>query len=277
MPLPRQILRRDAAVIRKHPLRAHGKSHIPAPPLIKHSCILPRCHLKNKGGAPPCSYICLRPGGRCPRRHHARPAPPTAWTATARCAPCRCPCQMQGGLLLLTASAGLCGNRTAQALLQECASPPLQRRRCPLPAPSTRPAPWPARCTVPGWSCGCTSGTSAAPGCWVLVNTAQPRGSFQDRLSPSAVPRLRPGAYRAGRPAPADGLSSPLTARAHTSPPPSSADCRMDITVFYSKELGVRYFTYRQGGAPASSCWMTATPCGASWPWARSWASPAAC
>ena len=73
------------------------------------------------------------------------------------------PRQIQGGLLLLTAYAGRCGEHTAQALTQECR----RRRYSGVVVPF--PAPCPARCTAPGWSCGCTSATPPprrAAGCW---------------------------------------------------------------------------------------------------------------
>ena len=68
------------------------------------------------------------------------------------------PRQIQGGLLLLTAYAGRCGEHTALTAALSSRSP---RRRW--------PAPCPARCTAPGWSCGCTSATPPprrAAGCW---------------------------------------------------------------------------------------------------------------
>ena len=93
------------------------------------------------------------------------------------------PRQMQGGLLLLTAYAGRCGDRTAQALTQEC-----RRRRysgvvVPFPAPALARA-----LSRPLYRAGLElwlheRDAPAAPGCWVLVNTAQPRGSLQDRLT----------------------------------------------------------------------------------------------
>lgn len=159
------------------------------------------------------------------------------------------PCRMQGGLLLLTASAGHCGDRTAAAILQEC-----HRRRyrgvvVPFPAPSlvralARPL---YRAGLELWLHEQDAPT--APGCWVLVNTAQPRGSLQDRLTRAVraygperivldVQRLR---MDFPLPCP-DGEGAYLTA---------AQLCRLRAgrTVFYSKELGVRYFTYRQGSA----------------------------
>ena len=159
------------------------------------------------------------------------------------------PRQMQGGLLLLTAYAGRCGEHTAQALTQEC-----RRRRysgvvVPFPAPALARA-----LSRPLYRAGLElwlheQDAPAAPGCWVLVNTAQPRGSLQDRLTRAVraygperivldVQRLR---MDFPLPCP-DGEGAYLTA---------AQLCRLRAgrTVFYSKELGVRYFTYRQGNA----------------------------
>ena len=159
------------------------------------------------------------------------------------------PRQMQGGLLLLTAYAGRCGEHTAQALTQEC-----RRRRysgvvVPFPAPALARA-----LSRPLYRAGLElclheRDAPAAPGCWVLVNTAQPRGSLQDRLTRAVraygperivldVQRLR---MDFPLPCP-DGEGAYLTA---------AQLCRLRAgrTVFYSKELGVRYFTYRQGSA----------------------------
>ena len=159
------------------------------------------------------------------------------------------PRQMQGGLLLLTAYAGRCGEHTAQALTQEC-----RRRRysgvvVPFPAPAlaralSRPL---CRAGLELWLH--ERDAPAAPGCWVLVNTAQPRGSLQDRLT-RAVRAYGPERIvldaqrlRMDFPLPCpDGEGAYLTA---------AQLCRLQAgrTVFYSKELGVRYFTYRQGSA----------------------------
>lgn len=159
------------------------------------------------------------------------------------------PRQMQGGLLLLTAYAGRCGEHTAQALTQEC-----RRRRysgvvVPFPAPALARA-----LSRPLYRSGLElwlheRDAPAAPGCWVLVNTAQPRGSLQDRLT-RAVRAFGPERIvldaqrlRMDFPLPCpDGEGAYLTA---------AQLCRLRAgrTVFYSKELGVRYFTYRQGSA----------------------------
>ena len=159
------------------------------------------------------------------------------------------PRQMQGGLLLLTAYAGRCGEHTAQALTQEC-----RRRRysgvvVPFPAPALARA-----LSRPLYRAGLElwlheRDAPAAPGCWVLVNTAQPRGSLQDRLT-RAVRAYGPERIvldaqrlRMDFPLPCpDGEGAYLTA---------AQLCRLRAgrTVFYSKELGVRYFTYRQGSA----------------------------
>ena len=83
----------------------------------------------------------------------------------------------------------------------------------------------------------------------MLVNTAQPRGSLQDRLT-RAVRAYGPERIvldaqrlRMDFPLPCpDGEGAYLTA---------AQLCRLRAgrAVFYSKELGVRYFTYRQGSA----------------------------
>lgn len=159
------------------------------------------------------------------------------------------PRQTQGGLLLLTASAGRCGEHTAQALVCEC-----RRRRysgvvVPFPAPALARA-----LSRPLYRAGLElwlheQDAPAAPGCWVLVNTAQPRGSLQERLT-RAVRAFGPERIvldaqrlRMDFPLPCpDGEGAYLTA---------AQLCRLRAgrTVFYSRELGVRYFTYRQGSA----------------------------
>ena len=159
------------------------------------------------------------------------------------------PRQIQGGLLLFTASAGRCGDHPAQALVCEC-----RRRRysgvvVPFPAPALARA-----LSRPLYRAGLElwlheQDAPAAPGCWVLVNTAQPRGSLQDRLT-HAVRAFGPQRIvldaqrlRMDFPLPCpDGEGAYLTA---------AQLCRLRAgrTVFYSRELGVRYFTYRQGSA----------------------------
>lgn len=159
------------------------------------------------------------------------------------------PCRLQGGLLLLTASAGRCGDRTAAAILRECH----RRRYCgvvvPFPAPSlvralSRPL---YRAGLELWVH--EQDAPAAPGCWVLVNTSQIRGSLQERLS-QAVCAFGPERIvldvqrlRMDFPLPCPGGDG-----AHLT---AAQLCRLQAgrTVFYSKELGVRYFTYRQDGA----------------------------
>lgn len=159
------------------------------------------------------------------------------------------PCRMQGGLLLLTASAGRCGDRTAAAILQEC-----HRRRyrgvvVPFPAPSlvralARPL---YRAGLELWLHEQDAPT--APGCWVLVNTSLTRGSLQERLS-QAVRAFGPERIvldlqrlRMDFPLPCPGGDGTYLTAAQL--------CRLQNgrTVFYSKELGVRYFTYHQDGA----------------------------
>ena len=157
--------------------------------------------------------------------------------------------QIQGGLLLFTASAGRCGERTAAAVLQEC-----HRRRyrgvvVPFPAPSlvrtlARPL---YRAGLELWVH--EQDAPAVPGCWVLVNTSQTRGSLQDRLS-QAVRAFGPERIvldlqrlRMDFPLPCPGGDGTYLTAAQL--------CRLQNgrTVFYSAELGVRYFTYHQDGA----------------------------
>ena len=157
--------------------------------------------------------------------------------------------RLRGGLMLLTAYAGRCGEQTVRSVLQEC-----RRRRyrgvvVPFPGPAlaralARPL---YRAGVELWVH--EQDAPAAPGCWVMVNTAQARGSLSDRLA-QAVRAFGPDRVvldlqrlRMDFPLPCSGgEGAPLTA--------AQAGCLMEgHTVFYSQELGVRYFTYRREGA----------------------------
>lgn len=157
--------------------------------------------------------------------------------------------QLRGGLMLLTAYAGRCGDQTVRSVLQEC-----RRRRyrgvvVPFPGPAlaralARPL---YRAGVELWVH--EQDAPAAPGCWVLVNTAQSRGSLSDRLAQVArafgsdrialdLQRLR--------------MDFPLPCSGCEGVPLGGAQLGRLMegrTVFYSQELGVRYFTYRREGA----------------------------
>ncbi len=153
-----------------------------------------------------------------------------------------------GGLLLLTASMGRCAERTADALMQEC-----QRRRyrgvvVPFPAPTLA-----ATLARPLHRAGYElwvheQDARAAPGSRVLVNTSPTRGSLREHLEGAVrtldAERIVLDAQRLRMdfPLPLDGGEGTYLTD-------DQLRCLMaGRTVFYSGELGVRYFTYRRGG-----------------------------
>ena len=129
------------------------------------------------------------------------------------------PPALRGGAMLLTGAAGPFSPETAAGVVQEC-----RRRRygtviVPFPAAElTEALAQPLhRSGIALWvheKCAHT-----APGARVLGCTALSGGDIENLPDPwkpfgapvPSRPRLRPGAYRAGPPAPADGLSSPLS------------------------------------------------------------------
>ena len=87
-----------------------------------------------------------------------------------------------------------------------------------------------------------------APGARVLVCTALSGGDIENRLSACCRAfEVRP--YRAGFPAPADGLPLPCpTGEGIPLTDEQLAALQTGRQIFFSQELGARYFTYCRGG-----------------------------
>ncbi len=158
------------------------------------------------------------------------------------------PSTLCGGAMLLTESDGSCGETAVRGIVQECLHRRYTAVLVPFPAPLlteslARPL---HRAGITLWvheSCGHT-----APAALVLVCTALPNGDIDRRLRECCrafgadrivldLQRLR---MDFPLPCPT-GSGDPLTAE-------QLALLQGGRQVFYAKELGVRYFTYRRGG-----------------------------
>lgn len=156
---------------------------------------------------------------------------------------------LRGGAMLLTGAEGAFAAGTAAAVMQECRRRGYGAVLVPFPAPQlaeTLAQPLHAAGIGLWVHEGCAH---AVPGARVLVSTALSGGSIETRLrdccrafGPERVV-LDLQRLRMDFPLPCpSGEGVPLTGE-------QLARLQTGRQVFFSRELGARYFTYRQGGA----------------------------